>query len=77
VAGAKSVKDAVEGMMKRRTTLATAKQSKELKQALDKWGYRAPEEIRERLRTIDKNKKLFEQLIFKSGYEAIEILDKT
>ncbi len=69
-AGAKSVKDAVEGIMKNLTAPVTAKKSKELNQALDIWGYMDPKSIRDRLKMIEKNKKTITDKLMSAGYEA-------
>ncbi|WP_455392852.1 ribulose-1,5-bisphosphate carboxylase/oxygenase large subunit [[Eubacterium] cellulosolvens] len=75
-AGAKSVKDAVEGAMRGKTSPAVEKKSKELKQALDTWGYTDPVSVRMKLRTIDKNQNLLTDLLMKGGYNAAALLDK-
>jgi ribulose-bisphosphate carboxylase large chain len=75
-AGAKSVIDAVEGVMKNTTSLNMAKKSKELKQSLDLWGYKDPGIIKARLNDIEKNKKLITRLLMNSGYEAGFMLDR-
>lgn len=74
-AGAKSVYDAVSAAMKKISSVNYAKKSKELKQALDKWGYVEPKEIRNNLEMIEKNKKNLTDLILGNGYEAISTLN--
>jgi ribulose-bisphosphate carboxylase large chain len=74
--GAKAVYDAVAGSMNGLTTPESAKKSKELKQAIDTWGYVDPNSIRENLRNIKKNQDILTNLILKSGYESISVLDK-
>ena len=75
-AGAKAVFDAVQGIMSRKSSPITAKKSKELKQALDTWGYTDPQEVREKLNNIDKNKKMFVEILMNAGYKASSIIDK-
>jgi len=74
--GAKSVRDAVLGAMKNQNSLQIAKKSKELKQALDMWGYVDPISIRNKLQKIERNKKSLTKKILSSGYEEISMLDK-
>jgi ribulose-bisphosphate carboxylase large chain len=74
--GAKAVFDAVKGAMKDIPAPIYAKKSKELKQALDIWGYVDPKTVSENLNLIKKNKGLLANGILNSGYEAIEFIDK-
>jgi ribulose-bisphosphate carboxylase large chain len=76
VGGAKSIKDAVAGVMKKQSSPVSAKKSKELKQALDTWGYINPSGVRNKLNSIEKNKKLFTEILLNAGYNASAILDK-
>jgi ribulose-bisphosphate carboxylase large chain len=76
VEGGKAVYDAVTGAMKGLSSPESATKSKELKQALDTWGYIDPNSIRENLRNINKNHKFLTNLILKSGYESISVLEK-
>ena len=75
-AGAKSVKDAVEGAMKKKPAPEAAKQSNELRQALDTWGYVEPKGVQYKLNSIEKNKKIFTEILMNAGYNANSILDK-
>ena len=75
-AGAKSVFDAVTGAMKNTSSPNYAKKSKELKQALDLWGYVDPKVIRDNLKNIEKNNKMFLNMLMNSGYNAISVIDK-
>lgn len=75
-AGAKSVKDAVDGAMKNKPAPKAAKTSKELKGALDTWGYAKPEIVRNNLRYIEKNKDVLTNLLMKNGYEASSMITR-
>jgi ribulose-bisphosphate carboxylase large chain len=66
--GAKSVLDAMNGSIKNKTSPTIAKKSKELKQAIDTWGYAEPKKIRNNLRNIDKNKNKLIKSLLTSGY---------
>ena len=74
-AGAKSVFDAVQGVMKNLGSPAMAKISKELKAALDTWGYVDPKLIRNNLNTINKNRQLISNMLMNAGYDAISIIN--
>ena len=74
-AGAKSVYDAVEGVLNDRSSPETAKNSKELKRALDTWGYIDPETVKLKLNNIDKNQKLITRILMNAGYNASSILN--
>jgi ribulose-bisphosphate carboxylase large chain len=75
-AGAKSIYDAVDAYMKNMRSTEFVKKSKELKQALETWGYVEPNNIKNTLQIIAKNKDLLAKLILNSGYEAINSIDK-
>ncbi len=75
-AGAKSVYDAVRAYMMNLKSTEFVKKSKELKQALATWGYAEPNNIRNNLKMIVKNKELLTKLILNSGYDAFNIIDK-
>lgn len=74
-AGAKSVKDAVDGAMENKTSIETAKKSKELKVVLDNWGYIDRLSVREKLDDLNNNRKKFEKLLMDTGYGAFAKLD--
>ena len=76
VAGARSIRCAVDGVMEQKSSPEKAEECPELKAALDKWGYSKPEEIRRIMDMVEDNKDVLVKLLFNMGYEAFETLEK-
>ncbi len=76
IAGAKSLRCAVDAVMEGKSSPEKAGECKELKAALDKWGYSDPNEIRKVFEKVDGNKEEYIKLLFEKGYDAIEELGK-
>jgi ribulose-bisphosphate carboxylase large chain len=75
--GAKSVYDAVTAAMKNSSSIQEAKKSKELNQALEKWGYVEPKNIKEQLGLIKTKKEKLIKMLMSKGYDAISMIDKS
>jgi ribulose-bisphosphate carboxylase large chain len=76
VAGAKSLRCAVEAVMEGKSAPEKAEECPELKAALDKWEYVDPKEIRKVSEFVDENKDLLVRKLFEVGYENFDVLDK-
>jgi ribulose-bisphosphate carboxylase large chain len=76
VAGAKSMHCAVEGVMEGKSSKEKAKECKELKTALDKWGYVESEGIRRIFDEAEEKKEELVKLLFDQGYESFELINK-
>jgi len=76
VSGAKSMRCAVEGVMQGKSSPEKAKECKELKAALDKWGYSDPQEIRKISEMVEENKDKYLKKLFTVGYEAFDISEE-
>jgi ribulose-bisphosphate carboxylase large chain len=74
-AGAKSVFDAVNGVMKNMDSKTITLKSKELKVALDTWGYVDPKEVKNNLTSVEKNRKLILKILMNTGYDAISMVN--
>ncbi len=76
VAGAKSMQCAVEGIMEGKSSQEKAEECKELKAALDKWGYADPEKIRNIMDMVEENQDDYIKQLFDLGYDAFDIIDE-
>jgi ribulose-bisphosphate carboxylase large chain len=76
VAGARSMRCAAEAVMENTTSLDKAKDCPELQQALDKWGYSDPQDIKDIFESVEKNRDMFRKLLLNLGYEAFHVIDK-
>ncbi|UCE37957.1 MAG: ribulose-bisphosphate carboxylase large subunit [Thermoplasmata archaeon] len=74
VAGARSLRCAVEGVMEGKSSKEKAEECKELKVALDKWGYVEPEEIRKVFAQVEEKKDELDKILLKQGYEMFDIV---
>lgn len=70
VAGAKSLKCAVEGVMEGKNSIDKARECPELLQALEKWGYVDPEEIRNIFSVFEEGKENLEKQLFEHGLDS-------
>jgi ribulose-bisphosphate carboxylase large chain len=76
VVGAKSMRCAVEGIMEGKTSKEKAEECKELKSALDKWGYVEPEEIRKTFDLEEEKKEEIVKNLFNLGYEVFNVIEE-
>jgi ribulose-bisphosphate carboxylase large chain len=70
VAGARSLKCAVEGVMEGKSSPEKAEEGPELRAALDKWGYVDPEGIKERFDRTEENRDSLVEKLFRDGYDV-------
>lgn len=75
-AGARSLRAAVEGVIEGKNSKDKAKESQELSTALSKWGYSEPSLIKDHFKLVNNNKDVFEKLIFSSGLDVFEAVEK-
>jgi ribulose-bisphosphate carboxylase large chain len=76
VAGAKSLRCAADAIMEKKSSKEMAEECRELKVALDKWGYTEPKEIRRIFAQVEDRKDELEKRLFSSGYGAFDLMDE-
>ena len=76
VDGAKSMRQAVEAVVKGKSLPAYAKSHKELRLALKKWGYVDPKTIKAQLDFMNKNSRTFTRFVHKNGLEGLKMISE-
>ncbi len=71
-AGAKAMRDAVEGLSQHKSLKEVAKHSKELKEALSHFGYLSGKVIEEQIKLVKKAKPMLERLVQSGGYPMLK-----
>jgi ribulose-bisphosphate carboxylase large chain len=76
VAGAKSLRCAADAIMEGKSSKEKAEECKELKAALDKWGYTEPEGIGRIFKQVEDKKDKLEKRLFSTGYGEFNLMDE-
>ncbi len=76
VDGAKSMKQAAEAVVKRKSLPEYAKKHKELRLALKKWGYVDPKEVKAQMGFMEKHEKSFTRYVHKNGLEGLKMISE-
>jgi ribulose-bisphosphate carboxylase large chain len=74
IAGARSMQCAVKGAMQGKNSKEMAEECKELKSAIDKWGYVEPVGIYRIFSEVEENKEEHLRRLFELGYESYNLI---